>query len=539
MSDKHKSLSVTELASLFEAGYSNLFENREYINGLNVFPVPDGDTGINMSATLKGGIDSADTSLPLDLYLSSFSRATLMEARGNSGVILSQFIRGFAAAGAGEQNFTVRLLKKCMTSGTAQAYRSVVNPVEGTMLTVMREASEHIEKLDDAEYLEEAFDEIISEMERSLARTPDLLEVLKEAGVIDSGGAGMLCIFEGMRDALEKGAPKKEYRSIPVSRIMHKAPDTGIDFGYCTEFILQVKNGSSDISDRAALTKELEKFGDSIVLVRDGDLLKVHIHTQKPENVLAFAHPYGEFLTVKIENMTVQNAALVNKTSRIKKKIAVAAVASGEGIKEYFASIGADIIIDGGQTENPSANDMIKAFEKYDSEHIILLPNNSNIIFAAKQAADLYKGASVHVIETRSIAEGYSALSMLDNTIDDVEKKIALMRSCLDGVSTCYVTTATRDAVMNGVDIKKDSYIGLDGERVLSCDNDKVRAALKTLENLPDIDDKQVLTVFYGADVSDAELEEFVSAVEGEYPLFDIGIINGKQRIYSFIMSIE
>ena len=539
MSDKHKSLSVSELAALFEAGYSNLFDNREYVNNLNVFPVPDGDTGINMSATLKGGIDFADASLPLEPYLSSFSRGTLMEARGNSGVILSQFIRGFAAAGAGERDFTVRLLKKCMASGTMQAYRSVVNPVEGTMLTVMREASEHIEKLPDAGYIEEAFDEIISAMESSLARTPDLLAVLKEAGVIDSGGAGLLCIFEGMRDALEKGAPKKDYKALPFSKIEHKALGTGTDFGYCTEFILQIKDDSPDISDRAALTKELEKFGDSIVLVRDGDLLKIHIHTKKPENVLAFAHPYGEFLTVKIENMTVQNAALANKISRIKKKIAVAAVVSGEGIKEYFASIGADIIIDGGQTENPSASDMIKAFERYDSEHIILLPNNSNVILAAKQAAELYKGATIHVIETRSVAEGYSALSMLDNTVDDVEKKIALMRSCLGGVSACYVTSATRDAAMNGVDIKKGAYIGLDGERVLSCDKDKVTAALKMLENLPDIDDKQVITVFYGEDVTETELEEFTSALENEYPLFETGIINGKQKIYSFIMAIE
>ena len=539
MSNKHKSLSVPELASLFEAGYSNLFDNREYLNGLNVFPVPDGDTGINMCATLRGGIDSADTSLPLDKYLSSFSRGTLMEARGNSGVILSQFIRGFAAAGDGEKDFNVRLLKKCMISGSMQAYSSVVNPVEGTMLTVMREAAEALENDADAEYAEDAFDIIISAMESSLERTPELLAVLKEAGVIDSGGAGMLCIFEGMRSALEKGAPENKYKSLPFSKSGHRIQKAGTDFGYCTEFILQIKDDSPEISDRTSLTKELERFGDSIVLVRDGELLKVHIHTKEPEKVLAFAHPHGEFLTVKIENMTVQNAALVSNISRIKKKTAIAAVASGEGIKEYFASIGADIIIDGGQTENPSASDMIRAFERYDSEDIILLPNNSNIILAAKQAAEIYKDTSVHVIETHSIAEGYSALSMLDNTVDDVEKKIALMRSCLGGVSTCYVTTATRDASMNGIDIKKGSYIGLDGESVLACDSDKVRTALKTLENLPDIDDKQVITVFYGDDVSDAELEEFVSAIEDEYPLFETGIINGKQKIYSFIMAIE
>ena len=387
-------------------------------------------------------------------------------------------------------------------------------------------------------------------MKRSLAHTPELLPVLKEAGVIDSGGAGFLCIFEGMEMAL-LGMNIDDIADDIVPTLGTSAavssfgPDSELEYGYCTEFILQLQNSKTDIQcfSIKPVIEYLETLGDSIVAVADGDIVKVHVHTFTPEKVIEYARRFGEFISVKIENMSVQHSEVVaakeQSEPREHTRYAVAAVASGDGITEYFSEIGVSEIITGGQTNNPSIEDLICAFDKLDCDHIIVLPNNSNIVMTARQAAELYDKCDVRVIPTKSIAEGYSALSMMDLSADTVDELIDGMTSYLGDVTTGYVTTATRDTEMNGVRVKRGDYIGLDNSSILCATNDKVSAALGILKNLPDIDDKQVITVFSGADVTTDELDTLKSKIAAAYPLIETGYINGGQEVYSFILAIE
>ncbi len=540
------SIEVLDGVSLFkvmENGYRNLRRNMSVIDDLNVFPVPDGDTGKNMTMTIEGGImkahqgsaDAADT-------MQTIAQGTLLSARGNSGVILSQFIRGLANGMGNKKNLRVSDFVLAMRCGVDKAYDAVVNPVEGTMLTVMREGTQAIEGITISTY-EDLFYQLIRAMKKSLRNTPELLPVLKEAGVVDSGGAGLICIFEGMQLALanewieEDAAPIASY---DASILTDFDPESLLEFGYCTEFILQLQPAKVDL---AALNindviAHLSTLGNSIVAVQEQSLIKVHIHSFEPEKILAYARTLGEFLTIKIENMSVQH----NETVAPKKdplKYAIVATAAGQGLIEYFQQIGANAVIDGGQTNNPSAQDFIAAFDTLDAEHIIVLPNDSNIIMAAKQAAEIYSKTDVRIIETKSIAEGYSALSMMDLSYDTVEDVIDEMSCYLSDVTTGYVTTATRDAVIDGVSIIKDHYIGLTPKHIYCDGTDKVDVATELFALLPDMSDKQVLTVFTGRDVTDEQLERLTSTVSQHFPMLEVGVINGQQDVYSFIFAIE
>ena len=536
---------------LLMGAYKNLARSAETINALNVFPVPDGDTGTNMSKTLEGGC-SAPASSSIAEYMRLFSRNTLMAARGNSGVILSQFIKGFYKGVADSDVMDTDIFSKAMAAGVELAYRAVLNPVEGTMLTVLRDSAQFLcSSADTFDSFEECFAGLVSEMKRSLDATPEKLPVLKEAGVVDSGGAGMLCIFRGMEMALlgeDANEDLSRFSESPAA-----APDLSLfsrdsvfEDGYCTEYILQLLRAKCDVSafEISDLIEKLDVIGDSVVCAREGDAVKVHVHTRCPEKALELGRSYGELLSIKIENMTVQNSALsVGRSDSAKSpkhvKYAVAAVCTGEGIKQYFREIGVSAVIDGGQTHNPSAEDMIAVLGTLNADHIILLPNNKNVILAAKQAAEMYGGADVRVIPTSSVAEGYSALSMMDLDADSVEELIEGMTAGLSRVTTCYVTTATRDASIGGVDIHRGDFIGLDGDSILCAEKTKVDAAAALLSKLEDIDDKEVITVFCGSDVTERDKAELGAIITEKNPLTDCNFIDGGQELYSFIMSVE
>lgn len=534
-----------ELYNMLVGGYRNLKRHMSAIDELNVFPVPDGDTGKNMTATLEGGAVNADaTQNSVQALMKDFSHCSLMAARGNSGVILSQFIRGIAKGTKGKDTLTIDDFLIAIKSGVTSAYNSVVKPVEGTMLTVMREACDNTmnnRKL--FQGFESCLELFISEMKKSLKRTPNLLPVLKEAGVVDSGGAGLVCIFEGMLMHLRnEDIPLEEINSSTASKtFMSYDPENLLVYGYCTEFILQLQTSKTDLDtfDVNDMISELETLGNSIVAVQDDSLVKVHVHSFEPEKVIGYARSFGELITIKIENMTVQHSDHDAPVKSEPVKYAVVATASGSGIIEYFLNMGVSEVVDGGQTNNPSTEDFVDAFKKINAEHIIVLPNDSNIVMTAMQAAKIYKDSDVRVIKTKSIAEGFSALSMMDLSLDTVEDVISEMTCYLSNVTTGYVTTATRDATINEIAITKNHFIGLTPDVILSDSPDKIEAALSLMSNLPDMDDKQVVTAFCGCDVTQEEKDDLESRLLNLYPMLDIGFIDGNQDVYSFIFAIE
>lgn len=536
------------LELMLQNGYRNIMLNQAEIDALNVFPVPDGDTGLNMTMTMSGGVENHESSKNVGEMMASFAHGTLFSARGNSGVILSQFINGFAKGAKDMDTMSVSDFAKAMESGVKQAYKSVVRPVEGTMLTVMREATEFLSNNKDSfASFEDCFMSLMPVIRRSLDNTPNLLPVLEEAGVIDSGGAGFLTIVEGMKLALEGeilSDDSKASSSLKPSSKISLLPDNGtLEYGYCTEFILQLiySDHRADNFNLDEMIATLETFGDSIVAIREDNVVKVHVHTFTPEKVLAYARGFGEFLTLKIENMALQHNESIKENKKKKKhqKYAIATVASGRGIQEYLTGIGADVIISGGQTDNPSTEDFINAFDTLDADYIVVLPNNSNVIMAAKQAAKIYDKADVRVIETRSVAEGYSALSMMNNSVDTVEELIEGMSFGIPNVTTGYITTATRDSSMGGVAVKQGDYIGLDRETIRSSEKSKADAVMGLLKNLPEIDEKEVLTGFFGNGVTEEEAEALKELIEESFPMLECAFIEGDQPVYDYIFALE
>ena len=534
------------LNSAFTVGYRNLKKNMAAINDLNVFPVPDGDTGTNMVHTFGGGLGAVTAQKNVGLYLRELSRAVLLNARGNSGVIFSQFIRGLYCGFENKETICFADLAYAFDCAREDTYKSIISPTEGTILTVIREATDYLtanaDKFDD---FKSGFEALLGCMKDTLVRTPQMLPVLKEAGVVDSGAAGLVCFFEGMYayfcglsfddiDEIEFNAPKGEISA-------SFGPDSVMEYGYCTEFILQLMNAKTDISSfsKDEFVKPLESLGDSIVAVVNDGIVKIHIHTFTPEKVLEYARKFGEFVTIKIENMSVQHNETQVAPQKEQVKYAIIAVASGQGISDYFYSIGASLIIDGGQTNNPSVDDFLKAFDSFDAEHIIVLPNNSNIILTANQAAELYKASDVHVLPTKSLVEGYSALSMMNLWCDTVEELIDDMSSGLSTVVSAFVTTATRDTNIGGVEISKNNYIGIKNKEILICDQDRFKCATELVSNIMKQSEKEVIIVFYGEAVSEEEAKCFKDWLEEEYSLADIGFIEGKQDVYDYIISLE
>lgn len=544
----NKMLDGIALHELFTGGYRNLKKNMEAVNDLNVFPVPDGDTGTNMVQTFGGGLRSVNGDIPhAGEYMQKLAKAVLLSARGNSGVIFSQFVHGLARGFAGKAEVSFADFATAFTCAREDAYKAILSPAEGTILTLIREGAEFLEaNAGSYSDLQSGFEALLEQMKVTLSHTPELLPVLKEAGVVDSGGAGLVCFTEGIYAQL-CGEDIEDTPDI-LDTISHASvdassfgPDSVLEYGYCTEFILQLMNYKTDIDsfDLNGFIAELEQLGDSIVAVRSDSIVKIHVHTFTPEKALALGRRYGEFLTIKIENMSVQHSETQAAAPKPRQKVkyAFVAVASGKGIVDYLMSIGASAVINGGQTNNPSVDEFLDTFRQFDAEHIIVLPNNSNIIFTANQAAELYKDAPVHVIPTRSIMEGYGALSMANPCYDTVEELLDDMTMGTEGVTTAYVTTAIRDTHMDGLEVTKGQYIGLDGKHLIVTGDSKIATAEALIRKLAS-PSQEIIMGFYGNSTTQEQIAQLEDALRSAFPRADIGFIDGQQDVYDLIISL-
>ena len=540
-------------ANMVRGGAAQLRSNATIVNNLNVFPVPDGDTGDNMSMTIEGGVAALK-----DLHTDNLADVTqklsqgmLLGARGNSGVILSQFFAGMTRGFAKHKKADAEVVGTAMQEGVKQAYASVITPTEGTILTVAREAVEYaVARITETSTIPSLFSDLIKEMYNSLQRTPDLLAALKEAGVIDSGGAGLFYIMQGFYKILigEEIEETDVIVQTPVSSVDFSAfgPDSVMTYGYCTELLLQLQNAKVDVEafDEKLIVDFLQTIGDSIVAFKTGTIVKLHVHTMTPEKVLEFCRQFGEFLTMKIENMSVQHSSTVEETKKEEpadrplKDHASVAVASGDGIEELFRQLGVNEVVPGGQTNNPSAQDFLDAFEKVHAKNIYVFPNNGNIIMAAKQAGQLYNKGTVHVIESKDLGQGYAAISALNYESDDPEQIAAMLTEAMGMVTTGYLSTSIRNADLSGVHIECGDYIGFVGkEMMVSCKN-KVEAAKELLEKMG-IADSYIVTTFTGKEADAAEIAELEEWVGETYPDVEFYTTNGGQDVYPFIFVVE
>ncbi len=543
-------------ADMVRGGAGNLRANAQVVNDLNVFPIPDGDTGDNMSLTMEGG-DVALRGVASDSIsdiADKLAGGMLLGARGNSGVILSQLFAGIAKGLDGVERADAAALGKAFQSGVRQAYDAVMTPTEGTILTVAREATEYaVARTTEESTLEDFFADIIKGMRDSLANTPELLPILKESGVIDSGGAGLVYVIEGMNKILR--GEKVDVAAVmatasPAPDFTAFTADSEMTFGYCTEFLLQLQNSKVDAEGFAAevLAGELAAMGgESIVAFKTGTVLKIHVHTMTPGAVLAHCQKYGEFLTLKVENMALQHseakvenrfAAEPVEEKQMHKRFGVVAVAAGEGIKETFLSLGADVIVEGGQTMNPSSEDFLAAFDKVNADTVFVFPNNSNIVLTARQAAGLYDKAEIRVIESKTVGDCYAALTMLDFESGDADEIAQCLTDAMAGVVTGMVTRSVRDSRLGGMEIAKNDYIGFAGKEMLA-DDKTVAGAAKKLLSAIDMTDREVVIAICGKDAKKDDMDEVRAFVRAEYPQIELFEIDGKQDVYHFIFVFE
>lgn len=541
-------LNVSSLKDMLIGGAANLKNYVAEINELNVFPVPDGDTGLNMSKTIEGGvakIKGGEFNSVNELF-EEFVHGALFSARGNSGVILSQIFKGIQVGVSKLDVVNAVGFAHAFEEGVKYSYSAVDCPVEGTILTVFREATEcAVKNVTEETSIEDFLKTYIEQAVKTLAKTKDILPQLKEAGVIDSGGAGYLRIVEGFYKALtgEEIAVTVDDVYEPQQELDFSAftRDSVMVYGYCTELIIRLQTAKTDVDnfDVNLIKDELKALGgDSIVAYVDGDVVKVHVHTLNPGNVLNVCQKYGEFLHLKIENMTLQHEETIATKTEEKKNIAVVTVANGDGLINLFKQLGADGVVNGGQTGNPAAGDFIKVFDTISAENIIVLPNNGNIILAAEQAAELYDKAKVTVIPTKTMQQGYCALSVVSDceAFDDLVSDI---KAVISGVTSYEVTYAVRDAIVNGVEVKKDEFMCISDGKLVSAGYTKVNVLMEALANTEEIEDKEILTVFYGKNLSDNEKNRFRNAVEENYPDLELIEYDGGQDVYSFLAAVE
>ena len=534
--------------NMLRAGAQRLNENRTAVNDLNVFPIPDGDTGDNMFMTVNAGATKTAENADISAVASEAAREMLLGARGNSGVILSRIFAGVAKGMEKAEVLDTAGFIRAMKAGVKEAYGAVSAPVEGTILTVCREGAQSVEETV-PESFEALFDALLPALETSLENTPDLLDVLREAGVVDSGGAGFIYIVQGMREGLSGLRVETLSSGNPSAQPMDLdafTEDSELEFGYCTEFLLRLQRRKVDLDafDLDAFITWLNSVGDSVVCFREGSIVKVHVHTKTPGDILNHCQLYGEFLTTKIENMTLQHngshgmQALKLKNNKHKKPYGIVTVAMGRGIKELFTSLGCDVVVDGGQTMNPSAEDLVKAFDAVGAETIYVFPNNSNIILTAEQAAQLYGDADVRVIRSKTIGEGYSAISMFDpdaGTVDEVE---AALNELVQGVVTGMVSRASRDVSGGEVAVIKNDYIGFVGDDILVDEKTAEDALDKLCEKLR-AENYDILLILAGAGSNAAAAEKLYDVLRARYKRSEIIMVNGDQPIYDYILILE
>lgn len=553
----NQAISGTLFKKMVTNGAVNLKNNHKEIDHLNVFPVPDGDTGTNMQMTMMAGIKEVnllDSQSIIDIS-KILSRGLLMGARGNSGVILSQFFRGVYSEIAKIDNgsATVQEFIQALVGGYQMAYRAVMDPVEGTILTVVRESAEKVlREQSNLNSVEEVLTLYLQQAKETLINTPELLPVLKEAGVVDSGGAGFIKIIEGWVMALEGNMLNEMEANFQPQQREHyhgaeNLGDVEITFGYCTEFI--VKLHKPEKFNENFMKDPLSQMGDSLVVVTDDDILKVHVHTNQPGVALTLAQKYGDIQTIKIENMRLQHSTIMADTisehkneaiplpKKPKAKFGIIAVASGEGIREAFSELGVDLIIDGGQTMNPSTESFVKAVESLNAEHIIILPNNKNIILSAEQTLDLCADRSIRVLKTKSIAQGYASLMAFDPA-QELDDNFEEMMNIVTNMRSGEITYAVRDTEINGVSIKNHDFIGITKGEILVSNPKRIDTAKALLADMID-ENREIITIFYGNETDEEEIELMVAHAKKLNPDIEVDLIDGKQDIYSFIIAVE
>ena len=521
------------------AGASCLNDNRKVVNDLNVFPIPDGDTGDNMYMTINAGWNSADIQDSLGETAQSVSRGMLLGARGNSGVILSRIFAGISKGLSGISNADLDTFKKAMRCGVEESYKAVSNPVEGTILTVFKDSVRAAECCTGT--FEDYFAILCDESEKSLARTPALLDVLAAAGVVDSGGAGLVHILMGMRASLdpeaswsEAGAAKDSTKSLDLSLFNE---DSVLEYGYCTEFLLRLQRAKVDIDnfDVAEIIDYLNSVGESVVAFREDTIVKVHVHTMTPGDILNHCQRWGEFLTIKIENMTLQHHESHKFTAKLPhKKAAVVTVASGEGLVNMLRDTGADLVIEGGQTMNPSAADFLSAFKQVNADRIYVLPNNSNIILTANQAASLFSGSEIHVIPTKSIGAGYTVLGSIDFANTEPEEVEQTAQEIIDETVTGMVSRAVRDAGQ----AKEGDFIGFRKDDILCSSPDRAEALHQLCRELGAAD-ADIVLVLSGADVSEEDASKAGAVLQQAFPRVEVVMMPGGQPVFDFIVVIQ
>ena len=540
-----------QLENMLRNGLANLQESEAEINRLNVFPVADGDTGTNMCLTLYHGIQAAHSRNEVGLYLRELSEGMLLGARGNSGVILSQIFKGFwlelarcSSIGPGE-------LRNALVRGYRTAYGAVIQPVEGTILTVAREGIEHIRsQIGRNTFIESLLSMYIAEMRKTLSYTPEMLSVLKEAGVVDSGALGYILIFEGMLKYLYGEVLHARETQPPT----HGAPTTGnlspelfnenssFEDGYCTEFILQLMRDPrytqhfrlQDYID------DLKNYGNSLVVIQEGTRVKVHVHTLKPAKVIALSQEYGEFLSFKLENMQLQHNEHIRQTAAgPRQPLAIIAVVSGEGMAQCFRDLGCSCVIDASQTMNPSAQEYLDAFRSLQADCIAVLPNHVNAIPAAEQAAGLFGGTRIEVLPSHSMTEGYFALAMDVPDSKDVDYRLRHLRSGLQSVLSLALTTAAQDYDSGPVPCRKGQQIVLKGKEILAAGDEELSCLSAALDKLPEAEDKETCLLFRGAGVSQESEEALVEALSRRFPMLEISVLDGGQPLYRWLLGLS
>jgi DAK2 domain fusion protein YloV len=543
------------LAKAIISGANNITNNKQMVDELNVFPVPDGDTGTNMSMTINAGKKELELleNPTVEKAAEVAASALLRGARGNSGVILSLLFRGFAKGLKGKTEANGQDLANALTLGVEAAYKAVMKPTEGTILTVARVAAEHATELalqtNDPTIV---FDEIVTRAKEALDQTPEMLPVLKKAGVVDAGGMGLLVIFEGMQAVICKGEEIKTMEKTTgnkaVAPVLNAVAefDGEITFTYCTEFIVDKKQ---NCPDALKLRAYLETIGDSVVCVDDEVIIKVHVHTNNPGNALQEGLKFGQLVNMKIENMREQHQAKINEAEHTKaddayqpvdpeKQFGFVAVCAGAGLQDLFADLGVDRIVSGGQTMNPSTDDILRAIEATPAETVFVLPNNKNIIMAAEQAVKL-ADRRVCVLQTRTIPQGISAMLAFDQDASYSENRLNMTKQ-FDKVQTGLVTFAARDSDFDGHTIKKGEILGLDNGKLSFTEKDLNKALLRLTKTLAKKSEGTFITVIYGSDVTDEQAEKVYNIISEKYGSeYEINLINGGQPVYYYILSVE
>ncbi|HGZ8523421.1 TPA: fatty acid kinase catalytic subunit FakA [Staphylococcus aureus] len=538
-------------ADMIIQGAQNLSNNADLVDSLNVYPVPDGDTGTNMNLTMTSGREEVENNLSKNIgeLGKTFSKGLLMGARGNSGVILSQLFRGFCKNIESESEINSKLLAESFQASVETAYKAVMKPVEGTILTVAKDAAQAaIEKANSTEDCIELMEYIIVKANESLENTPNLLAVLKEVGVVDSGGKGLLCVYEGFLKALKGEKVEAKVAKLDKDEFVHDEHDfhgvintEDIIYGYCTEMMVRFGKNKKAF-DEQEFRQDMSQFGDSLLVINDEEIVKVHVHTEYPGKVFNYGQQYGELIKLKVENMREQHREVIRKEQHTAKpkmetvETAIITISMGEGISEIFKSMGATHIISGGQTMNPSTEDIVKVIEQSKCKRAIILPNNKNILMASEQAASIVDAEAV-VIPTKSIPQGISALFQYD--VDaTLEENKAQMADSVNNVKSGSLTYAVRDTKIDGVEIKKDAFMGLIEDKIVSSKSDQLTTVTELLNEML-AEDSEILTVIIGQDAEQAVTDNMINWIEERYPDVEVEVHEGGQPIYQYFFSVE